>query len=119
MATLWDEESCAPWHAALERYPAAVVAYGSQRLAELDRWLREELPSALSSRGASPCITLDELGWATEWKMLRGVWRPRNLQLVRGNPEPEVKRLSAEAFRALPDPRIPIALLARLAGVGP
>jgi hypothetical protein len=51
--------------------------------------------------------------------MLRGVWRPRNLQLVRGNPPAEVERLSAEALKAVPDPKRPIALLARLAGVGP
>ena len=96
----------------------AVAAYGSQRLAELDRWLRDELPPAIAARPA-PLVTLQELVWATEWKMLRGVWRPRNLQLVRSNLGTEVERLSAEALKAIPDPRRPLALLARLGGVGP
>jgi len=135
-AVLWDQQTCPPWHEALQRYPVAVATYGSSRLAELDRWLRLELlPSVIARSGGSsggrvgdvaiwegrpmPFITLQELVWATEWKMLRGVWRPRNLQLVRGNPPAEVERLSAEALEAVPDPKRPLALLARLAGVGP
>lgn len=85
---------------------------------ELDRWRRFELPGRIAARPA-PSVTVEELGWVTEWKMLRGVWRPRNLQLVTGNPAAEVERLSAEALRAVPDPRRPVALLTRLAGVGP
>lgn len=118
MASLWNVQACELWHTALERYPAAVAAYGSPRLAELDRWRRLELPRRIAAR-PTPCVTLAELIWVTEWKMLRGVWRPRNLQLVRENPSAEVERLSAEALAAVPDPKRPVALLARLAGVGP
>ena len=116
--SLWAQETCAPWHQALEQYPAAVAAHGSARLVELDRWLREALPPAIAARPA-PGVTTEELGWVTEWKMLRGAWRPRNLQLVRGNSTVEVERVSAEALQAVPDPRRPVALLTRLAGVGP
>lgn len=51
--------------------------------------------------------------------MARGVWRARNLALVRGNEPEAVHRASLEAFAAIPDPRRPLARLAELAGVGP
>lgn len=51
--------------------------------------------------------------------MARGVWRARNLVLVRGNDADLVIRTSTEALAAVPDPRRPIAILATLAGVGP
>ena len=51
--------------------------------------------------------------------MKRGVWRARNLVLVRGNDPETVGQLSEEGFALLPDPRKPLARLTRLAGVGP
>jgi hypothetical protein len=51
--------------------------------------------------------------------MARGVWRARNLALVRGNPAEEVQRVSSDAFAKAPDPATPIKLLSGLAGVGP
>ena len=76
------------------------------------------MPGILAARDPAH-LTLDELERVTRWKMGRGVWRARNLALVRGNDPGEVRRLSAEAFALMPDPRRPVALLARLAGVGP
>jgi hypothetical protein len=98
VALLWAIGDCAPWHAALDGYAAAVAAYGTARLVELDQWRTTELPHLLASRTPSH-VTLEELVWVTEWKMLRGVWRARNLQLVRANPADEVERLSREAAR--------------------
>lgn len=118
LEVLWHLESCERWHAVLEGYPATVNAYGAARLAELDRWRRDEWPSRIAGR-QPPFVTSEELVWVTEWKMLRGVWRAHNLQLVRGNSEAEVQRLSAAALAAIPDPKRPVALLATLAGVGP
>lgn len=118
MEGLWTTEACGPWHAARDAYPAAAAAYGPARLAELDRWRRDDLPGRIAGR-ALPHVTLEELVWVTEWKMLRGVWRARNLQLVRGNPPEAVERLSTAALAAVPDPKRPVALLAKLAGVGP
>ena len=118
MTLLWAVGDCTPWHAALDGYDAAVAAYGTARLVELDRWRTSELPQLLRAR-TTPHVSLEELVWVTEWKMLRGVWRARNLQLVRANPAEDVTRLSAEALALVPDPRKPVALLAQLGGVGP
>ena len=87
-------------------------------LPELDRWYREELPAAIAER-RTPHVTHRELVQVTEWKMARGVWRGRNLVLVRGNDAALVERTSTDALAAIPDPRKPIAMLSELAGVGP
>lgn len=118
MADLWNDDLAASWRTALERYPAVVDAQGVKSLPALDRWYREELPGAIAAR-QRPHVTHRELVQATEWKMARGVWRGRNLQLVRGNEPATVERTSGEALAAIPDPRRPIALLAALDGVGP
>jgi hypothetical protein len=118
MAELWASDDCAAWAGALDAYPAVVAAQGVTRLVELDAWYREELPGRLAAREPAH-VTLEELARATEWKMKRGVWRARNLALVRGNDPGEVERTSAEALALVPEPRKPVTLLSRLAGVGP
>ena len=116
--SLWSTDDVFVWRAALERYPDVVAAQGVNRLAEIDRWYREELPRAIASREPRS-ITLDELVMATEWKMKRGVWRQRNLLLVRSNPPEDVERVSCDALAGVPDARAPIDALASLKGVGP
>jgi hypothetical protein len=118
MTDLWNAGNAAEWRTELDRYFAVVEAQGVKSLPELDRWYREELPGAIAAR-RHPHVTHRELVKVTEWKMARGVWRGRNLQLVRGNDPERVERTSAEALEAIPDPRRPIALLAELDGVGP
>lgn len=118
MAELWMNPDPAAWADALARYPATIAAQGVSRLVELDTWYREEFPAALSARTPTS-LEHDELIAVTEWKMKRGVWRARNLGLVRGNDPAEVAARGAEAFAALPDPRRPITRLTQLAGVGP
>ncbi|MDP9374256.1 MAG: hypothetical protein M3Q65_17735 [Chloroflexota bacterium] len=118
MGDLWASGDCAEWSGALAAYPGAVAALPVAGLGELDAWYREVLPGILAARDPAH-LTLDELERITRWKMGRGVWRARNLALVRGNDPDEVRRLSAEALALMPDPRRPVALLARLAGVGP
>ena len=118
MGDLWASDECADWAGALAAYPGAVDALPVAGLAELDAWYRGALPGLLAARDPAH-LTLDELERVTRWKMGRGVWRARNLALVRGNDPGEVRRLGAEAFALMPDPRRPVALLARLAGVGP
>ena len=51
--------------------------------------------------------------------MKRGVWRARNLLLVKNNPEEAVRAASEAAFTLAPDPRKPVARLMELDGVGP
>ena len=115
---LWSTKSCAKWQAALDLYAEIVEKQGVRELKELDRWYREEFPKQLAEREPA-YITRDELEQVTRWKMQRGVWRERNRLLVAGNDPAEVERASREAFAAVPDPRRPVDILSRLAGVGP
>ena len=118
--SLWESADCAAWHAAAERYPAVIAAMARQAggLDELDEWYHTTLPRLLAERDPV-FLTRDELVSVTRWKMKRGVWRERNLVLIKGNAEGTVRETSTAAFAAVPDPRKPVALLSRLAGVGP
>jgi len=115
---LWRSDSETRWREALDSYEAVVDRQGVAALGELDRWVRLELPARITSR-PEPHVTLEELARVTRWKMARGVWRARNLTLVEGNDPEVVVAVSREALAAIPDPRRPIDLLARLKGVGP
>lgn len=115
---LWQSEDCAEWRAALKDYRNVIRAQGVNRLVELDAWYREELPALIAKRSPAH-ITHDELERVTTWKMKRGVWRARNRALVAGNDPIDVKETMIEAFEAVPDPRKPVTIIARLAGVGP
>lgn len=118
MTDLWNERGAAAWQAALERYDEVIARQGVTSLPALDRWYHAVLPATIAQRDPAH-VTHDELVKVTEWKMARGVWRARNLVLVKGN-EPElVLLLSTDALRAIPDPGAPIAALSELAGVGP
>ena len=118
MAKLWASEDVEEWRAALDRYEEVVDQQGVAKLPELDRWFRDGLPGLIAAR-RPPHVTHAELVRLTEWKMARGIWRPRNLALVRGNDAATVERTSTEALAAIPHPSQPIAMLAKLAGVGP
>lgn len=115
---LWQQDDCQAWHAALESYPQVIAAQGSERLAALDRWYRDELPRLLASR-QEPHVTVGELEEIAVWKMTRGTWRERNRQLIKGNPPKSVIEASRTAFGEVPDLRKPINTLSALAGVGP
>ncbi|HEX2718621.1 MAG TPA: hypothetical protein VHM67_13150 [Gemmatimonadaceae bacterium] len=118
MSTLWSATSQAKWREALDRYDAVIAAQGVKRLAELDRWYQDELPPAIARRRPAH-VTHDELVKASEWKMARGVFRARNLVLVKGNDAGVVVKTSTDALSRIPDPKAPIATLAKLDGVGP
>lgn len=64
-------------------------------------------------------MTREELVRVTQWKMRRGVWRARNLALVRANPAEQVEETARQAFAQVPDLSRPINALAALGGVGP
>src|SRR5512133_1525287 len=102
MPTLWSSSALGDWRRALDRYDAVVAAQGVARLPELDRWYRDELPRAIAARRPAAHVTLDELARLTEWKMARGVWRGRNLALVRGNAPQAVVDASTAAIAAMP-----------------
>lgn len=115
---LWTDQSNASWDAALARYPAVIATQGVARLAELDRWYRDEFPGAMAARGPAS-VTLAELIRLTEWKMARGIWRGRNLTLVRSNEPGTVTTVSTAALAATPHPTAPISTLVQLDGIGP
>ena len=116
--SLWSNSEVAAWRDALDRYDSVIAAQAGKKLVELDRWYRSELPAAVQSR-APMHATLDELVKLTEWKMARGVWRARNLQLVKGNDANTVRALSARALALAPHPTAVVKMLSELAGVGP
>ena len=118
MKDLWSDENLDLWQAALDTYDDVINRQGSKRLPSHDLWYREELPSTINSR-RPPSATLDELAKITEWKMARGVWRQRNLILVRSNAPEVVEKTSEEALSSIPDAKKPISILSRLSGVGP
>jgi hypothetical protein len=116
--SIWGESDCAYWRSLLSSYPSAIAAQGNEKLTNLDRWYREDLPGIIAERD-EPCLYLDELKCIAAWKMTRGVWRERNRVLISGNPPEEVEDASKRAFAAVPDPKTPVAILSSLAGVGP
>ncbi len=118
MKKLWSSDAVEEWKHALERYDDVVAGQKVAALPELDRWYRDELPDAIAAR-ARPHVTLAEVVKLAEWKMARGVWRARNLVLIRGNDPALVVKTSTDAIAAAPHPTAPIAALAELAGVGP
>jgi hypothetical protein len=116
--TLWDRSDPASWKAALDAYETVIAQQGVRSLPEHDRWYRKTLPALVQAR--SPMYaTLDEFVRLTEWKMARGVWRARNLVLVRSNTPESVIEVSRTALQRAPDPLAPIRTLATLSGVGP
>jgi len=118
MADLWTSDSAARWRDERARYDEVIAAQGVARLAELDALYRDELPALIAARKA-PHVTHAEMVRVTEWKMARGIWRPRNLALVRGNDPALVERTSTAALARIPHPSEPVALMSKLAGVGP
>lgn len=116
--SLWASEGATTWRRALAGYEAVIERQDIDKLPERDRWYRQELPRLIAAREPAH-VTLEDLVRVTEWKMTRGVWRGRNLVLVKGNAAEAVVDTSARALALAPDPKRPITLLAGLAGVGP
>src|SRR5687767_14278712 len=101
MKSLWKSDSLEDWRSALRSYESVICKQEVERLPELDRWYREELPQTIAGRRPAH-VTHEELVRITEWKMKRGVWRARNLALVRGNPPDQVVEVSTAALASAP-----------------
>ncbi len=115
---LWNEKRPELWQSALADYQRVIERQGATSLTAHEAWYSQQLPGQLHSRHPS-FITRDELVRLTEWKMARGVWRARNLVLVRGNSDEAVTSCTLEGLALVPHPTKPIARVAKLAGVGP
>jgi hypothetical protein len=118
VSVLWLSDDCAEWSAALARYESVVEQQDSPLLLRRDPWYRLELPALVGQRG-EPYLTREELVWIVEWKMARGVWRARNLHLVRANSPEEVQAASSASWLAIEDARKALKALGVLKGVGP
>jgi len=115
---LWRTDDAEPWRDALDAYPGVIARQGVPRLPELDAWYRLALPAAIGTR-PSRFVTHEELVRTTEWKMARGVWRQRNLVLVRSNDPATVEDASRQAYEVIDVPTKSVTCLTALAGVGP
>ncbi len=115
---LWSSTAHDQWLASLDAYEGVIASQNVAKLPDLDVWYRNELPVAITKR-TTPHIVHHELVKLTEWKMARGVWRAPNLVLVKSNTPDTVVTLSTEALGQVPHPTAPIAILAKLDGVGP
>ncbi|XP_013789355.1 uncharacterized protein LOC106473217 [Limulus polyphemus] len=91
---------------------------GPEEFINLDTWYHEQLPKIIHAR-RDPHITHEELVQITKWKLIRGKFRPRLMDLVRINTEAAVKQTSKKAFRKLPNISNAITALTTLKGVGP
>ena len=119
---LWPDADATRWTATFARYDEVIAEQGVASLADHEQWYATELPAAIAAR-TPPFVSHAELARITAWKMARGVWRARNLALVKGNEANDVESVSREALGLAvqpdPHPTKPIARLATLAGVGP
>lgn len=116
--SLWASGELSSWRNALDDYASVIARQNAKSLPDLDQWYRQTLPESIAER-RKPHVTLPELERLTQWKMARGIWRGRNLALVRSNDPDLVVRTSEAALATIPHPTAPIAELSKLAGVGP
>jgi hypothetical protein len=94
---------------------------GPEELIKLDTWFQEQLPKLIHSR-KDPHIIHEELVQITKWKLMRGKFRPRLLDLVRINTETAVLQTSKKAFRKVYHAKNlsqAIGALVTLKGIGP
>lgn len=92
---------------------------GPEELIRLDTWYQEQLPKIIQSR-KPPHILHEELTQIVKWKLMRGKFRPRLMDLVRINTESAVLTASKKAFRRRPSELSQaITALTNLKGVGP
>ncbi|XP_022450085.1 uncharacterized protein LOC111185114 isoform X2 [Delphinapterus leucas] len=113
-------EDSSSWAAVLGCHGEVLRARASPqgRLETLERWCREELPTAIEGR-AEKHVTRDEPEQLLAWKLARGRFRPRLQQLLTANSPELVVQRSAAAFRLLPDVNAAVTELCALRGVGP
>ncbi|XP_045599866.1 uncharacterized protein [Procambarus clarkii] len=113
--------------AVLKLYPDALKIKASQKkkkqgesLEQLDKWVQEELGQKALSR-KPPHITLDELVRLMDWKLSRGKFRPRLLELAGSNSEESVKSASQKGIQYATKNKVTDAIesLVILKGVGP
>ena len=121
---LFDDKNLLRWRESLDLYPSILRAYADtkrspDKLKQLDSWFTNELVVKISSRKPSAYCKWEELNQLMEWKLSRGKFRPRLMQLVESNKKDAVETISKSAFRLLPDVKAAVKELTVLKGVGP
>ncbi|XP_061456381.1 uncharacterized protein LOC133372111 [Rhineura floridana] len=108
------------WRTVLNAYQDVVAARGSKqkKIIALDKWYQEELPIAVAGRKEKH-LTKEELVKLMEWKLSRGMFRPRLQQLVATNSSETVESCTRKAFQLLPDVASAVTELCQLKAVGP
>jgi len=93
-------------------------------LEKMDLWYNNELREEIRKNSR---INKEQLIQIAEWKMTRGVWRPRNKSLIENNSDASVVKTSKEAIQILqeeadisPDAiKRSLSHLCKLQGIGP
>ncbi|KAK9166060.1 hypothetical protein Scep_001251 [Stephania cephalantha] len=107
------------WRDALSSYQSRLESLQKPNLLELDEFYRIQLPKLLHQRNPNPHITKPELSQLMQWKLSRGMWRPRLMGFVSSLDDSLVESASRKAFESLPDVSRAVSELTVLKGVGP
>ncbi|KAL1917084.1 uncharacterized protein VTP21DRAFT_5282 [Calcarisporiella thermophila] len=96
-------------------------ASSDQEFPTLDAWYFNELPRYVTERGVDKerWLTLEEVKKIVKWKLMRGKFRPRLMQLVSSNEPATVIAVTKASNQKLPDIETAIHELTALKGVGP
>lgn len=115
---LWNTRNLEAWTRPLLEYSEKIAKKPGRSLLEDDAWLRLTLPQQLRDDGF---LEKEDLIRVMKWKLTRGKFRPRLLQLVEANTEEDVREKSKVAMDALGKDNVGKAVteLSKLKGVGP
>ncbi|XP_031564028.1 uncharacterized protein LOC116299507 [Actinia tenebrosa] len=89
-----------------------------KELIELDNWFQQELPAVIDKR-EERYLTKEELIKLMQWKLSRGKFRPRLVDLIKSNSPETISENTRMAFKLLPNIEKSIKKLSELKGVGP
>ncbi|CAL4059242.1 unnamed protein product [Meganyctiphanes norvegica] len=109
----------------LKKYPQALKAKVKSKtkdngLAKLDKWYQEEFGALVNSR--SPAyMSSEDLVKMMKWKLSRGKFRPRLVQLAESNAPDFVKSTSEKGIKLAKQNKVAAGIteLSKLKGVGP
>ncbi|XP_065580233.1 uncharacterized protein LOC136040086 isoform X2 [Artemia franciscana] len=93
-----------------------------EELIKLDNWYQNDLPKLIKTRGKDMHLSHEELVQMMKWKLARGKFRPRLLQLVQMNTPRLVKLTTQQALKRIINKKeLTPALqsLCTLKGIGP
>ncbi|XP_045119246.1 uncharacterized protein LOC123509140 [Portunus trituberculatus] len=119
--------SCGEFKRVLLLYPEAVKVKAQQKakkkgesLESLDKWIQNDLKTTADSR-TPPHVTREELVRLMEWKLARGKFRPRLVELAGSNEEEKVVTVTTEGLRLGAKGKVTeaVEMIATLRGIGP